>query len=128
MEKILCGSGPHKWSLVTQREKREEREERRERKWRRDKRRERRKKLVCVTKTKILGPGPHKCFSLFMSLLVDLGTTYLVMRILRCCSVFISHLEKHKLYIMSIYITLYYKLSIPCIVLARLWNLETMES
>jgi hypothetical protein len=51
MEKILCGLGPHKWSLVTQREKREER---RERKWRREKRRERRKKLVCVTKPKFL--------------------------------------------------------------------------
>ena len=53
----------HTSGLWSHREKREEREERRERKWIREKRRERRKKLVCVTKTKILGPGPHKCFS-----------------------------------------------------------------
>jgi hypothetical protein len=61
-EKILCGPGPHKWSLVTQREKRKEREERRERKWRREKRRERRKKLVCATKQKILGGKKKKGF------------------------------------------------------------------
>jgi hypothetical protein len=53
-EKILCDPGPHKFFLVTQREKREEREERRERKWRREKRRERKKKFVCVTKPKFL--------------------------------------------------------------------------
>jgi hypothetical protein len=46
-EKILCGPGPHKWSLVTQREKREERE--REERENGEKRREEREgKNLCV--------------------------------------------------------------------------------
>jgi len=46
-EKILCGPGPHKWSLVTQRKKRRERREKREKMDKREEKREKEKTCVC---------------------------------------------------------------------------------
>jgi hypothetical protein len=67
IEKHLCGPRPR--ILIWSHTKREERGERRERKCRRDKRRERRRKSCVCDQTKILGPSPHKIFSVQISFL-----------------------------------------------------------
>jgi hypothetical protein len=53
----------HTSGLWSHKEKKEKREKREERENGEERREEREGKNLCVTKTKILGPGPQKCFS-----------------------------------------------------------------